>query len=502
MLGEKFAKLDRDEPYPIETFPVSSEERATAVELLAGNRANVLLYGKEGSAKTQFAKALAAAVGKKLYSFHQESGTEGGEVDDIFILAFATRSLDGASSILLVDEAEDLLATGSSGGFFSMPAPPQIKARIHDVMDNAQCPIIWIVNHVDRMDASTRRRFAFAIEFHALSSLSIKNLARTWLEGIPLGDGLREKIVSLAGTYGLTAASLKYMRDTVSSVAASGMDDEAILDRVTRLFESNVRLLTGKEPSRPYIGNEYAIEALDTSVPPERLISLVKNAFDRMESAGSYRCGPRVGMRLLFHGPSGTGKTEFSRHVAVTLDRPLLVKRASDILGPYVGQSEQNVARMFGEAEASKSILLIDEADSFFFDRSSASHSWERTLVNEFLVRMEEFRGVLICSTNYAAVLDKALARRFHEIVEFKSLSKASVVTLLERYYSELEFSQADVESIVEAGPITAGDFGVLKGRTDFMEAVDITEDYVVDELSELAHSKRGLAKCAIGFGN
>ena len=62
--------------------------------------------------------------------------------------------------------------------------------------------------------------------------------------------------------------------------------------------------------------------------------------------------------RLCLYGPPGTGKTAFGRHLAQALDRPLLVKRASDILSPYVGLAERNIAQMFSQARADGAVLL------------------------------------------------------------------------------------------------------------------------------------------------
>ena len=69
-------------------------------------------------------------------------------------------------------------------------------------------------------------------------------------------------------------------------------------------------------------------------------------------------------------------------------------------MGKYVGDNEQNIKEAFEEAEETDSILLFDEADSFFANRENANTSWERTMVNEFLTQMEEFSGILICTTN------------------------------------------------------------------------------------------------------
>ena len=70
-------------------------------------------------------------------------------------------------------------------------------------------------------------------------------------------------------------------------------------------------------------------------------------------------------LNILLYGAPGTGKTEFVRYLARKLNRNLVIKRASDLLGMYVGQTEANIKAAFEEAEESKSILFFDEADSF-----------------------------------------------------------------------------------------------------------------------------------------
>jgi SpoVK/Ycf46/Vps4 family AAA+-type ATPase len=126
--------------------------------------------------------------------------------------------------------------------------------------------------------------------------------------------------------------------------------------------------------------------------------------------------------RLCFFGPPGTGKTAFGRHLAEALDRPLLVKRASDLQSKWVGETEQNLARMFQEAIDERAVLLLDEADSFLQDRKGAQRSWEISQVNELLTQMEGFEGIFIASTNLMDSLDGAALRRFDLKIRFDYL--------------------------------------------------------------------------------
>lgn len=75
------------------------------------------------------------------------------------------------------------------------------------------------------------------------------------------------------------------------------------------------------------------------------------------------------GARLLLSGPSSAGKTAFAAHLAHNLDRPLIVKRASDWLSPWVGETERQIAENFARAERDGAVLLLDEADTFLAAR-------------------------------------------------------------------------------------------------------------------------------------
>ena len=92
---------------------------------------------------------------------------------------------------------------------------------------------------------------------------------------------------------------------------------------------------------------------------------------------------------------------------------PLMVCRGSDLLGPYVGQTEQNIAAAFQRAEDDGALLLIDEVDTFLAERGAHRQGWENSVANEFLTATEMFLGVLVATTNRLDALDQACVRRF-----------------------------------------------------------------------------------------
>jgi SpoVK/Ycf46/Vps4 family AAA+-type ATPase len=100
-----------------------------------------------------------------------------------------------------------------------------------------------------------------------------------------------------------------------------------------------------------------------------------------------------------------------------------MIRRASDLVSKFVGETEQQMAAMFKEAQAEKAVLLLDEADSFLQDRRGAQRTYEVTEVNEMLQGMERYNGVFICTTNLMDSIDQAALRRFTFKIRFKPLT-------------------------------------------------------------------------------
>ena len=489
---DECVRSDR-EPYPIGSFYVDRVKEDTVVDLLSAPRpANIFLYGKEGTGKTEYARALAKAAGKALYEYRQD-GTSFRGKDDLFRLSLITASANPEEMILLVDEADSILST-SPGGFFSFfgSAPEGSKSRVNDLLDNTKCSIIWISNRVRQIDASTKRRFTYSIEFTALPPRAIREHTVNKLAPFGLAASTVEEIASIAARSGLNAASVTFLAEAVAALPKDLLADTAeakgeLLRRVKSIFDANSRLITGTVPFRTKTGSAYSVAALNTSVDATKIVEAISRYYDAEERGLDLE----TGLRILLYGESGTGKTEFARYIAETLGRPLLIKRASDILSPWVGVSEQQVAEIFREAEETRSILLLDEADSFFSSRENATRNWERTLVNEFLTRMEDFRGVLLCATNAPATLDRAVMRRFHEAVEFYTLSAEGITELLDRYFPEIGFTDSQILDLFMNGSLTPGDFAALRGRLNF-HPVTADAAYITESLAELSKARRG----------
>ena len=260
----------------------------------------------------------------------------------------------------------------------------------------------------------------------------------------------------------------------------------------TAIIENPYELDSHEQKS---INSSYDLSVLNTSIPAQEIVEMVQNAINNDRKSQ----GKEKGIRILFYGLSGSGKTNLAHYIADAIGKKLLCKNASDILGMLVGESEKNIAKAFEEAKEQKKILLFDEVDSFFRERSYSSQSWEITQVNEFLTQMEKFEGIVICTTNLRNIMDKAMQRRFHIMVEFKALKNEGVESLLDKYFPQFDFNEEDIRRISRFQSATPGDFGNLSSRIRFMNQEKVTETYITDELCKMQEEKE-LGKRSIGF--
>lgn len=225
-------------------------------------------------------------------------------------------------------------------------------------------------------------------------------------------------------------------------------------------------------------------------------------AFDRYLWQGEHDC--TLNFNLLFYGPPGTGKSELARYIAHSLNRELICKRASDLLDPFVGVTEKKIRHTFREAETEEAVLVIDEADSLFFSRDRAHHSWEISFTNEFLAQTERFRGILICTTNRLRDLDHATLRRFNYKVEFKYLTPEGNVIFYQKLLSPLLLTPLDQETktaLKHMATLTPGDFRVVRDRFSCCPVGEVSHRQLLQALQEelrLKHIHLGEKK--IGF--
>lgn len=471
-----------EDSYEVTSFCVSKDKSDLMECFLKGSEScNLLLLGAPGAGKTAYAKALAKKSGLKIYVYINETEIQGARV---IAKINAFLSMNQKDCVLIVDEADKILSTVDKMGIFGFSSPNSTKGLVNKMLEDSLSKAIWIVNYDDNIDESTKRRFTLSHYFDPMTENQLRSIASEKLEVLGMDEELHNRVLNLFGKYKLSGSSVDNVIKGLKSIGLENSERYAEM-----ILKENSELQFGRQKMRSIVNNEsYDLSIVNASTSADEIISMIENALKYAEKHPD----KKAGIRMLFYGASGTGKTELVRKIAQKIGKSICLKRPSDILGKYVGESEKKIAMAFSECERTGSILLFDEADSFFADRNQADHNWERTTVNEFLTQMEEFSGILICTTNLRNIMDPAMQRRFHSLVEFKPLVKDGVKTLLGKYFPEMEFTDDQVESISRFDTATPGDFSSLEGRIRFMDEDKVNADFVVDELVKLQMEKNG----------
>ena len=154
-----------------------------------------------------------------------------------------------------------------------------------------------------------------------------------------------------------------------------------------------------------------------------------------LELAAACRAWPRIaedwgfaarsgrgGVKALFTGEPGTGKTLAAEVIAGMLGLTLLKIDLSQVVSKWVGETEKNLETAFRQAENSQAVLFFDEADALFGKRGEINHGIDRYAnleVGFLLQRLEQSDALVILASNLKENLDKAFTRRFHYIIHF-----------------------------------------------------------------------------------
>jgi len=440
---------------------------------------NVLLYGPPGTGKTELAKVVAQAAGLELFEveYADRDGNSLSGRDRYRSLQIAQVFLKGSDqAALLFDEVEDVFPPISSEAAQLLARADQVaaptagsvsgKAWVNQILESNNVPTIWVTNRIEQIDPAFRRRFAYHLELKSPPPGAREGLVRKTLEGVAVSEQFVEK---LAARKGLTPAQIRTavrFADLVGAVGnpktacAAHLAPEVLIERQLR----NADLALG---TRADAG---AARAMVTHYDLSMLH--VECRFELPRVVQALRA--RGNGSLCFYGPPGTGKTALGEHIAQALGKPLLVKQASDLMSKYVGETEQQMAAMFREAEAEKAVLLLDEADSFLQDRRGAQRTYEVTEVNEMLQGMERYNGIFICTTNLLERLDQAALRRFTFKIRFKPLSRAQRETmfLVEALGGDAPRMNEEMRArLALLDQLCPGDFAAVKRQSVILDA-------------------------------
>ena len=443
---------------------IKVEEAAIKSHILKADKGvNILLYGIPGTGKTEFVKMIAAELNRNLYEIASKSrytdDNYSGE-KRFLSLKTADKVLSKERDIIMFDEIEDVFKSTER----------MSKALFNSTLEGNGVPTFWITNDIDEIDNAYIRRFDMVIEFKIPPKFKRLEILKCYTNG----QVSEELLKKLAKSRAITPALISGATKVISNLSCKNKDET-----FKNLIKSSLKaqgFVTVKKKGKKDKNEEI-------NLPQNYDVSLINASANLKELAKGIKESKNA--RLCLYGPAGTGKSAYAKFIAKSLNSKLIIKKASDLIDCYVGNTEKNIANAFKEAKDQNAVLVFDEIDSFLQDRGDAVRKWEITQVNEMLVQMESFDGVFIATTNLMDRLDRASIRRFDMKIEFGYMDGAQAAKLLQKECESLGISvdKAAKNSVAKIKFLTPGDFAAVARSAKFSPILNASE--FIDRLNE-----------------
>ena len=372
-----------------------------AEELRAGaGTPVVVITGPEGSGRTTLARAAAWAAGRPLVEAL-------GIVEDpwpaLRLLRREARWYGAAIAVRFgagsAAGAEFWRALGTPQGVVFLDVP---EALVADVLGTAPAePALW---RCAAPEASAR--------------------VRLWRDLLPPGIDLPERDAEiLAGAFRFGPAAVsRAVRRADAERGTRPLDRAALAEAARGQVGEALRHLADRLPL-PYRREDLVLPA-ETDKELDLAIAWMQHQVQVLDRWG---LGRRVaygrGLTALFTGPPGTGKTMAAQVLSRDLELDCYRIDLSRVVSKYIGETEENLSRVFEEAEAGGAVLFFDEADALFGKRAEVRDARDRYAnleIGYLLQRMEAYDGVAVLASNRMADMDEAFLRRFQVVARFR----------------------------------------------------------------------------------
>lgn len=409
---------------------------------------NILLYGGVGTGKTEFAKLMGNKTNIPVYAVktknpNLDEADRNDRLVDLYSKQFVLDNTDRAC--ILFDEAEDVMNRG--WGFNGNAS----KGYLNNLLDETKVPVIWTTNNISDVDPAFLRRMTYCVEFEKLSNDTRLEIWKKILRKNKLKISAK-KVEELSKDY-----------DIPPSLIANAVQTTKMTDGGEEDFEKYIENVAKVVTKRKSVKNKKEFEMKDYD---ENLVNAdydISNLTQKIKQCG------KQNFSLCLYGEPGTGKSLYARYLAKQLGIEVIMQRASDLISPFLGQTEQNIAKAFADAKAKKAMLIFDEADTFLQNRNNAYRSWEISQVNEMLTWMETHEYPFVCTTNLLDTLDEASLRRFTFKIRFDFLKREQVNNAIEHFFG-IKNANVNIKGL------TAGDFATVKKKIDFLGINDLDE--------------------------
>ena len=372
----------------------------------SGSQYCLMLYGTPGNGKKQFAHYLASSLGMDLYEINVSALLQC--KPHLWHLIFD--EIPDKQTIILIPNADILVANGSG-----VDSLCRAIANRHGV---------WIFTTTKRESCDGR----FLCLMHQMIQFDNPDPCRRkaiFHQMLPdLSDDLLEQFGS---DYLLSAAQIEHACGLYQSARSANPDKSSI----HQLSEACSAVLSQSFDGLALETNSDAARLSRFVLPPdqmdvfETILRAAKSHGKVMHEWGFARhLATGKGLCILFDGAPGTGKTFAAEVIANELHRPLQRVDMSNLVSKWVGETGENIVKLFAAARANQSILLLDEADALLSKRtaqtSKSTDRYANMEINIILQEIERYDGITILTTNLGQTLDEALERRIQYRITFK----------------------------------------------------------------------------------